>query len=618
MIGQKFDKLNKIRDRFLARPEAKFDICENSSGPITGLSTLYSPPTETHTSDELNVHDVAETLLGMGRLTPEELSTVRGEQLKDIGTDTIQILLKLGFADVEDILAARAHMYGFEFRHIKLEQIEPSAFGMLEPDFIIKNHILPISVEDGILTIATSEPENVFILDEVKNLTGLELNIIVSCTEDIEKICASLRGDSLDYDVNDLIQDISDDVEVVEESDKQTEDLEKMAGESPVIKFVNYLISHAIKENASDIHIEPKSKETKIRYRIDGVLFEDMNPPSHMHPAIVSRLKIMSNLDISERRLPQDGKIAVIVGGRGIDLRVSILPTTHGEKVVIRILDSQSILRGFDDSGMSKNLVSVFTQQIAQPNGILLVTGPTGSGKSTTLYSALANVDGKTLNVSTVEDPVEYELAFANQVSVNDRVGMTFSAALRSLLRQDPDIIMVGEIRDSETSKIAVQAALTGHLVLSTLHTNDAPSTITRLVNIGIEPYLIAASLNAVLAQRLVRKICPNCKEPYTAPENLKKQIDLTGLNSDHLFAGRGCDKCRNSGYSGRIGIYEFMLIDDQIKSIINSDCSAGAVRKAFIETGTPTLYQDGIAKVAAGLTTIEEILRVTDSLLQN
>lgn len=613
----KSDMFKSIRDGLPANSAGTGRAAEGSSELMPGLAMLYSPYAEAETPGRQNVHDVAEMLFRMGTVTGEQLSAVRGEQLKDLTADTTAILLRLNFADIEDILVARAHMYGFEFRHIKAEQVDADAFVMLEPDFILKNHVLPTSIEDKVLTLATSEPENIFILDEVKRLTGAELNIIVSCSEEIEKICSILRRDTLEYDVEDLIQDISD-VEVIEKSDGYAEDLEKIAGESPVIKLVNYIISHAIKENASDIHIEPKSGDSKIRYRIDGALFEDMNLPVRMHPAIISRLKIMSNLDISERRLPQDGKISVSAAGRGIDLRVSTLPTIHGEKVVIRILDSRSIIGGLDNSGMSEDVIKVFKEQIGQPNGILLVTGPTGSGKSTTLYSALANVDGRTLNVSTVEDPVEYELGFANQVGVNDRVGMTFAAALRSLLRQDPDIIMVGEIRDSETAKIAVQAALTGHLVLSSLHTNDAPSAITRLINIGIEPYLITASLNAVLAQRLVRKICPDCKEPYKAPENLKQRIELAGLEADKLLHGMGCPRCRNSGYAGRLGIYEFMRIDENIKAIINSNCSVESIRKAFKKGGSLNLYDDGMAKVAAGLTTIDEILRVTESLPQS
>jgi type IV pilus assembly protein PilB len=332
-----------------------------------------------------------------------------------------------------------------------------------------------------------------------------------------------------------------------------------------------------------------------------------------MHPAIVSRIKIMANLDISERRLPQDGKISVIVGGRAIDLRVSTLPTSHGEKVVIRILDSLSILRGLEQLGMEPDVMEAFSHQISLPHGILLVTGPTGSGKSTTLYSALSQMDGDRLNISTVEDPVEYELGFCNQVQANEKIGLDFGLALRSLLRQDPDIIMIGEIRDNETARIAVQAALTGHLVLSTLHTNDAASSVTRLVNIGIDAYLIAASLNAVLAQRLVRKICPKCKQVYSVPDAVRKYLEKVKISPEQLFHGAGCDHCRGSGYAGRIGIYELLLVDDQFRDMINKDPSVSNMSRVFHESGQRTLFEDGIIKVKQGLTTIEEVLRVTE-----
>ncbi|MHC4560857.1 MAG: GspE/PulE family protein, partial [Planctomycetota bacterium] len=416
----------------------------------------------------------------------------------------------------------------------------------------------------------------------------------------------------VDYNFDDIISDMAD-VEVVQDQKRDFEDLEKMAGQSPVIKFVNYLISNAVNEGASDIHIEPKDKFTRIRCRIDGVLFEIMQSPLKMHPAIVSRIKIMSNLDISERRLPQDGKISVIVGGRGIDLRVSTLPTNHGEKVVIRVLDSRSIIRGLEQLGMEPKVMTAFRKQIALPHGILLVTGPTGSGKSTTLYSALCQMDSDELNISTVEDPVEYELDFCNQVQVSEKIGLDFASALRSLLRQDPDIIMIGEIRDNQTARIAVQAALTGHLVLSTLHTNDAASSITRLVNIGIDAYLIAASLNAVLAQRLVRKICPKCKQIYRVPKNMRKYVENSGVKPEQLFHGAGCDHCRGAGYIGRMGIYELLVVDEVFRDMINKDSSVSNMRRTFHESKQPTLFSDGIKKVKQGLTTIEEVLRVTE-----
>jgi type IV pilus assembly protein PilB len=417
--------------------------------------------------------------------------------------------------------------------------------------------------------------------------------------------------------VDEIIKDMAeDDVQVVKDAkEDDATDLEKMGSESPVIRFVNYLIFDAIKQGASDIHIEPKEKALKVRYRIDGILFEAMSPPHNMHAAIVSRLKIMANLDISERRLPQDGRIRAVVHSRKIDLRLSTLPCAVGEKVVMRILDNRSINVSLDDLGFSENVLTIWKNQIDQPHGILLVTGPTGSGKTTTLYSSLRCMDGNKLNISTVEDPIEYHLPQANQVQVHDKIGMTFAAALRSLLRQDPDVVLLGEIRDTETANIAVQASLTGHLVLSTLHTNDAPASITRLINIGVEPYLISSAVNAILAQRLVRKICPNCREEYVPSQETKEFLELQGLPADKTFKGKGCDRCRKTGYTGRLGIYELMVMDDAMRDIVTRNPDVNQLRKLARERGLVTLRQDGFDKVLKGMTTVDEILRVTDAM---
>src|SRR3954470_8520771 len=389
-----------------------------------------------------------------------------------------------------------------------------------------------------------------------------------------------------------------------------------MGSESPIIRFVNYVIFDAIKQGASDIHLEPKEKALKVRYRIDGVLFESMNPPFQMHSAIVSRLKIMSNLDISERRLPQDGRIRAVVHGRKVDLRLSTLPTAYGEKVVMRILDNRSISVGLDDLGFAENELTIWKNSIDQPHGIILVTGPTGSGKTTTLYASLRQMDAGKLNISTVEDPIEYHLGSVNQTQVHAKIGMTFAAALRALLRQDPDVVMLGEIRDPETAEIAVQASLTGHLVLSTLHTNDAPSSITRLINIGLEPYLISAAVNAILAQRLVRKVCQQCKEPFEPTDEMKEFLTLQGFAESTFFKGKGCDRCRKTGYSGRLGIYELMLMEDAMRDIVTRNPDVNQLRKLARERGLVTLREDGLKKVLKGLTTVDEILRVTESAL--
>jgi len=589
------------------------EVCQDDD-TVRGLCDLYSP----EPTSQSHTRDVADVLLEMQKITDDQYGRLRRELMGRPGMDAATWLLKENLAGTDDVLEAKARLNGLEFRRVSPDEVDPQAFQKLEGDFIKRSNIVPISLEEGTLVVATSEPANIFALEDVKRQTQMETRVVVCSPDDVAAICESFQAeDSPDYDLDDIINDMSD-VEVVQDEQDESEDLEKMAGQSPVIKFVNYLISNAVRDGASDIHIEPKEKKTKVRCRIDGVLFEAMEAPLKMHPAIVSRIKIMANMDISERRLPQDGKVSAIVGGRAIDLRISTLPTNRGEKTVIRVLDSKSIRRGLEHVGMEPGICAAFKEQVALPHGILLVTGPTGSGKSTTLYSALGEMDGERLNVSTVEDPVEYELDFCNQVQVSDKIGLTFAAALRSLLRQDPDVIMVGEIRDNETARIAVQAALTGHLVLSTLHTNDAAGSITRLVNIGIDPYLIAASMNAALAQRLVRKICDKCKELYKAPERMRKYVERAGVNPNELVHGAGCDACRGSGYVGRVGIFEMLIIDDKFRDMINKDSSVGNMRRAFRASGRDSLFDDGMKKVAAGVTTIEEVLRVTEVYGQN
>ncbi len=601
-----------------AEPLATGDQDQRQS--IRGLSDLYFPEEGRETSDASPAdarYDIIDVLADMGKLTLQQRTHLRQEQEAKPGRDIEMLLLQTGLCNTEDILMAEAKLYGLEFRHIEPETIDKEVFKKLDIGFIKSNRVCPIAIKEGTLVVATSEPADVFTIEDVKTQTQMNVEVVVCSDEDISKICSMFDEENIECYVSDIISDMTE-VEIVQDRQQDNEDLEKKAGQSPVIKFVNYLISNAVNQGASDIHIEPKDKFTRIRYRIDGVLFEATQSPSKTHPAIVSRIKIMSKLDISERRLPQDGKISVIVGGRGIDLRVSSLPTNCGEKVVIRVLDRKSIVRGLEHLGMEPQTMNAFSQQISLPHGILLVTGPTGSGKSTTLYSALCQMDGDKLNISTVEDPVEYKLDFCNQVQVNDKIGLDFASALRSLLRQDPDIVMIGEIRDNETARIAVQAALTGHLVLSTLHTNDAASSITRLVNIGIDAYLIAASLNAVLAQRLVRKICTKCKQNYQIPENMRNYVEKSGVKPNELFHGIGCNHCRGSGYSGRIGIYELLVIDDKFRDMINKDASINHMRQVFRESGQPSLFDDGIIKVKQGLTTIEEVLRVTKVYGQN
>jgi len=561
---------------------------------------------------------MGDALIERGILTASQLKECLALQKSSPGERLGQILIRKGYAKEEAIMQCLAEEYGLDFVYVGQMEIPPKVLTMLPADFCRRNKVLVTDVDDdqGVVTVATPDPANVFLVDEIKRMLGRRVRLTVTTAAEIAKAIDDLLGTYDEFALDDLINDIADDaVEVVEETEDEMGDLAKVAGESPVIRLVNYLICNAVKEGASDIHIEPGEKKMRIRYRIDGVLFEVMSPPQSMHAALTSRLKIMANLDISERRLPQDGRIRAIVRNRYVDFRISTLPTTQGEKAVIRILDNRSILIGLEKLGFEEDHLRVFKEQIERPHGIILVTGPTGSGKTTTLYSSLLTMNGGEINISTVEDPCEYMLGFANQVQINERIGFTFASALRALLRQDPDVIMVGEIRDEETARISVQAALTGHLVLSTLHTNDAPSSITRLINIGIEPYLISASLNAALAQRLVRRICDHCKETYTPSDDVKAALERNQIALPELYRGKGCDHCRNTGYSGRCGIYEILVLDDTIRDHVASKPDVSDLRRYCRENHMVSLRDDGIRKAARGVTTVEEVLRATEDV---
>jgi type IV pilus assembly protein PilB len=578
--------------------------------PLPDLEELWSP------GASKGRRTVEDLLLERGQITDEQLAQARNVQAQTPGKSISQILLTMNAASEAQILSAVAETMSLPFEQPDRAAVDAQAFELIGADYGRKHAVIGLRFEGKTLVVGMSDPANVFLLDEIRRKTRRDVRVVVTPSMDINRLIETISSGSTDLKVDDIIKDIAeDDVQVVkkEDSDGDVTDLEKMGSESPVIRFVNYLIFDAIKQGASDIHIEPKEKALKIRYRIDGVLFEAMNPPHALHPAIVSRLKIMSNLDISERRLPQDGRVRAVVHGRKVDLRLSTLPTAAGEKVVMRILDNRSINVALEDLGFSENALTIWRHQVDQPHGILLVTGPTGSGKTTTLYSSLRQMDGNKLNIATVEDPVEYHLSQANQVQVHERIGMTFSVALKALLRQDPDVIMLGEIRDPETARIAVQASLTGHLVLSTLHTNDAPSSITRLINIGVEPYLISAAVNAVLAQRLVRKMCPHCREEYEPSDDMKEFLEMQGFSGKKTFRGKGCEKCRKTGYSGRLGIYELMVMDDSLRDLVTRNPDVTNLRKVCRERGLVSLREDGFQKVMSGLTTVDEILRVTE-----
>ncbi len=524
-----------------------------------------------------------------------------------------EVLTELELCSQEQIMESLAAVYGLPYAKTSPHIADPRVMDLLSMSLLEWHKVLPLFNIRHRSALSVNELANVFLLEEVERITGLEVMVVCSTAKDIKATLETHLPSANVFVIDDIFDESEEgDLSLVEEKTEDIADLEAAAEGSPVIKLVNYLIFHAVREGASDIHIEPDENALRVRYRVDGQLYEKLRPPYKMLPAIASRIKIMASLDIAERRLPQDGGIHVMMDGRPVDLRVSTVAGQHGEKIVVRIIDNRNILVNLEKLGFAYEILKQWRKVISTPNGIILVSGPTGSGKSTTLYSALKELNSDQVNICTVEDPVEFNLSWVNQFQVNEKVGFTFSSALRSLLRQDPDVIMVGEIRDGQTARIAVQGALTGHLVLSTLHTNDAPTAITRLVNIGIEPYLVSAALEAVLAQRLVRKICTNCKEPYEPPVNMRRAIERVAGDVETFYRGASCSKCRNSGYSGRIGIYELLLPSDEMRDRITSSPSINELRALAAQHGMLTLREDGMAKVKAGITTVEEVLRVT------
>jgi type IV pilus assembly protein PilB len=589
-----------------------FGLDVNAEADGSDLSELWNPGEQVSGQIKSTLEN---RLRDLGYVSNDHLEQAKAIHRSDPRKSMGQILLEMGVIQEADLLFCIAEQYDLSFIRVSPETVETEALQKLDKKFIETHNILPLCIEGGKLVVGTPDPTNIFLLDEVRRNTGMNLEVKVCPSEDIKTILTALDEGSTDFRVDEIIADIQDDdIEVVNSEEEDLSNLEQAAGESPIIRFVNAVIQGAIKEGASDIHIEPGDKKLKVRYRVDGVLFSAMTPPHAMHAPVVSRIKIMSNLDIAERRLPQDGRIQVVIRGRKIDMRVSTLPTAYGEKVVIRILDTGSTRLQLDDLGMNPQTQKILHEHISQPHGIILVTGPTGSGKSTTLYAALATMDSQRLNISTVEDPVEYQVNGISQVQVHERIGMSFAAALRSLLRQDPDVIMVGEIRDEETARIAIQASLTGHLVLSTLHTNDAPSSITRLINIGVEPFLIAAATNAVLAQRLVRRMCRKCQSPYKPKPEEEGYLKAYGFALDNIHKSEGCDNCRHTGYQGRAGIYELLSLDETYRDIITNNPTVVGLRRACRERKMITLREDGFRKVEAGITTIDEVMRVTEA----
>jgi type IV pilus assembly protein PilB len=557
---------------------------------------------------------LGDVLVERGFLTQENLEAALARQKQQPpGVNKLlgEILVDESFCTEDQVVECLASEYGVPYAKLESRLCDLQIIDVLPREYIEENMLLPLFLVRGMLTVALSEPSNLFLIDEVRQLTQLDVQIVAATTKDIRRILTTLPNSKV-FVIDDIIEDSDGaDVTLIEEAIDDIGDTEEVAGQSPVIRLVNYIIFNAVKEGASDIHIEPSERCMRVRYRIDGRLYKSLEVPAHLLNAVTSRIKIMAGMDISERRLPQDGRIHVMLEKRKIDLRVSTFPTNRGEKTVIRVLDTRTVSLVLEDLGFAEDVLQGFVRNITAPNGIVLVTGPTGSGKSTTLYAALNNISSMENNVCTVEDPIEYHLPLINQFQVQDRVGLTFSKALRTLLRQDPDVIMVGEVRDDETARTAIQAALTGHLVFSTLHTNDACSAITRLVNMGVEPYLIGAALNMVLAQRLVRRICPKCRQEYDPPRTLRKALERMGYPIETFQKGVGCRRCRNTGFSGRIGIHELLIVSDELRDVIVNNPSVAAIRQIALRDGMITLRQDGFRKVREGITTVEEILQI-------
>ncbi len=551
-------------------------------------------------------------LIDKGYLRPDDLTSALERQRQEGGKKLLgEVLVELEYCTEDQVVECLAAEYGVPYAKLDSRLFDPKIVDVLPREYVEKNLVLPLFLVRGVLTIAVSEPSNLFLIDEIRGLTNAQVQIVAATAKDIRRMITTLPHSKV-FVIDDIIEDSDTaDVTLIEEAIEDIGDVAEIAGQSPIIRLVNYVIFNAVKEGASDIHIEPADRCMRVRYRIDGRLYKSLEVPQHLLNAVTSRIKIMGGMDISERRLPQDGRVHVMLEGRKIDLRVSTFPATHGEKTVIRVLDTRAVSLNLEDLGFAEDVLGTFHHNIHAPNGIILVTGPTGSGKSTTLYAALNAISSMENNVCTVEDPIEYHLPLINQFQVQPKIGMTFPKALRTLLRQDPDVIMVGEVRDEETARTAIQAALTGHLVFTTLHTNDACSAITRLINMGVEPYLIGASLNMVLAQRLVRRICSKCLAPYEPPRTIRKALERMGHEMPEYFKGMGCKACRNTGFKGRVGVHELMVISDDMRDAIVADPTIGNLRKIALRDNMITLAHDGFRKVREGMTTVEEIFHI-------
>jgi type IV pilus assembly protein PilB len=558
---------------------------------------------------------IGELLVKENLLSAEQLRKAREETRTKGGRLGAQIT-QLGFLDENELTEFVAKQYGVPSINLDEFEIEPAVIQLIPEEVAVKHTVIPVNRAGSTLILATADPSNIFALDDIKFLTGYNIQPVVAAEESIRRAIEKYYDQSASLE--EVMGDFDDsDIDLVHDSnDVDVNALAKESEDAPVVKLVNLVLTEAVKKGASDIHVEPYEKSFRVRYRIDGVLYEAMKPPMKLKNAITSRMKIMAELDIAERRLPQDGRIKLKMGrGKEMDFRVSVLPTLFGEKVVMRLLDKSNLQLDMTKLGFEQMQLDTFLHCIHQPFGMVLVTGPTGSGKTTTLYSALADLNKTSENLSTAEDPVEFNLAGINQVQMHEEIGLNFAAALRSFLRQDPDIIMVGEIRDFETAEIAVKAALTGHMVLSTLHTNDAPSTINRLLNMGIEPFLVASSVNCIVAQRLARKVCGECRE--SDPEVTLEALTVAGLSADVAkklvpVKGRGCRTCADTGYKGRVAIYEVMQLKDELKEFVLNGASALELKREAIRLGMQTLRASALVKLVEGTTTLAEVVRVS------
>jgi len=549
-----------------------------------------------------------QVLLERSLITEEHIKKAR-EDSKKKGIPLGKLLVKTGIVTEDDYVQAMSEAMGVPYIDLNNYLVDATTLNLISESLAHKHKAIPVFKIGDTVTVAMADPKDIMAIDDLSRKSKCEIEPVLASETAILNAIDQYYG--VQGSVEDVIKDISKDKKKEgPQVDLDYKKLAEIADEAPVIKLVNLIIMQAAKERASDIHIEPEQDSLKVRFRIDGVLYEMFSPPKHLEPAILSRVKVLAKIDIAEKRKPQDGRFNIRVENRDIDLRVSTFPTIYGENIVIRLLDRGTVLLNLDKLGFSKKTQKDFESLIKHPHGIILVTGPTGSGKTTTLYSALSTIDSGEKNIITVEDPVEYHLGRIRQSQINPKAGLTFASGLRSILRQDPDIIMVGEIRDKETVEIGIQAALTGHLVFSTLHTNDAASALTRLLDMGVEPFLLSSSIIGILTQRLVRKVCEKCKESYKPSNEALKGTGAQDIKK--LFRGKGCKVCKDTGYRGRIGLFELLVLNEEIRKMIVARASSNAIKKKAVELGMKTLTDDGLDKALKGITTVDEVVKVT------